>query len=1097
MTEKLRDQVLAAFKLTPKQQEAALERGRDVAVTAGAGSGKTSTLVARYATLLADGIDMRRIVAITFSEKAAREMRSRIRKTLGELVLQTASDQERQFWQELNSKMDSARISTIHSLCAEILRAYPAEAVVDPKFEVVEESLATALRVQVVQDTLASLVGKRNFEPLFRIFSIKDLTNLLAYLLNHRLEAFEALASTLDTRQVICRELNAMLHTPEIADPITELRSLHGSALAVDAGDALSAQIEELLDLWNDAENRLASEDSLACARQLFIARREKMGLRAGNKGSAAKEALKGLQVAYDELLNPICGGKTANDEPPSAEGEAQFAQALALIKPAFELLTTAYRNGLNQLGGLDFDDLESGAAQLLKRPEIRALWQGQLDAVLVDEFQDTNQRQRDIVEALAGSSGSLFVVGDAKQSIYRFRRADVTVFRAIRHSIKFKGGLPIDLNETFRAHAALLASMNDVLRVVMGEKEDTSRPYYEPFAALVANHTEPREGFKAPHLEFVLGAGEEAESARQAMAKALATRLLELQKQKQIKSWDDVALLFRATTGFPYYESAFEEANIPFVTVAGRGFYDRAEIRDLLNLLRALADPTDDLAMAGLLRSPAFGLTDAALYQLRWQGDTTNHYWAALHADLSTLSDSDRQRAIRLVAILENLIPQVDRIPVAELLKKLVDATDYRSILAIEDNSGGGGRLWRNLDKLIEDAQTSGKINVRDFLDYLTVINDAGAREGEAPAEALGAVRLMTIHKSKGLQFPIVVLADASRRPGGGRDSAFLLQELGLSFKLDPEPMLYRLAKVLDRRQSDAEEHRVLYVALTRAQEKLIISGHVTASSVKGWSSSAWLKELCDAANVDVNGVINQAGGEVIAHTMQGHEVRACALPAESTGLKAESFGDKKLPTGPDLQPIYAPLSVKVASVSEEDSLQARNWRVTGQLALIPSGAVGTMVHKAIELWLFPCDLSLIPLLETTALDEGLVVKVHRDAAIDQAVELLSRLQAHPIRGEIEAVAEIYHELPYTRMVADHAETGYIDLLYKDNAGWHILDFKTDSIQNAEYRDELVTIYSQQMRRYANVVETMLGQPVQARICFLDDQSKVELVII
>ncbi len=1092
MNDKLRDQVLTAFNLTLRQKEAALARGRDVAVTAGAGSGKTSTLVARYASLLADGIDLRRVIAITFSEKAAREMRSRIRKTLGDLVSGAENAEDRQFWVELNAKMDSARIGTIHSLCAEILRAHPAEAVVDPKFEVVDESLTTALRAQVVEDTLSTMVGLDQFTPLFSTFETRELTNLLAFLLNKRLETREAFNATMDARQVICREMSLLLRSPELTESITELRGMRGTTLVADAGDALAAQIEELLDLWRRAEDALAAGDYLACADLLATARQEKLKLSGGKRGSEAKEILRVLQAQFDELLTAICGGKT-NIVPPTEEGEAQFMQVLALLKPAFELLVKAYRDGLNQLGGLDFDDLESGAANLLKRPEISELWQGQIDAVLVDEFQDTNQRQRDIVEALAGTSGRLFVVGDAKQSIYRFRRADVTVFRAIRQSITAKGGLPIDLNETFRAHAPLLAGMNDLLREVMGEREDPSRPYYEPFAPLVANHEKTREGIKAPHLEVVVGYGEDADSARPSAARALAARLAALKKEGQIKVWDDVTLLFRASTGFPPYENAFEELNIPFVTVAGQGFYDRAEIRDLLNLLRALADPTDDLAMAGLLRSPAFGLTDAALYQLRWKERTARHYWDALQDDLSDLSEVDRERALRVVTILEELLPQVDRIPVAELLKKLVDATHYRSILAIEDNSGGGGRLWRNLDKLIEDALASGKLNARDFLEYLSVINDAGAREGEAPAEAFGAVRLMTIHKSKGLQFPVVVLADASRKPRGARASALLLQDLGLSFTLDPEPMLYRLAKVLDKRQSEAEEHRVLYVALTRAQEKLIINGHVTGDAEKGWKNAAWLEELCIPARVDVNEVIGKAGEEVIAQTVNGHEVRAWALPTESEVEKEKAVEEKKPDVELDVTPIFAPLLVTPSQeITAEEMPQARDWRVTGKLTLIPPNVVGKMVHKAIELWLFPGDPRLLPLLETAALEVGLADKVHRETAINETIELLGRLAIHPLRKEIDSAQERYHELPYTRQVGDHAETGYIDLVYRIGESWHIVDFKTDYSDSSEKKENLVLRYSLQLKRYQQVVEELLDVNADVQICFLDNEGKI-----
>jgi ATP-dependent exoDNAse (exonuclease V) beta subunit len=1096
MDEKLRDQVLAAFNLTPRQKEAALARERDVVVTAGAGSGKTSTLVARYASLLAEGVDLHRVVAITFSEKAAREMRSRIRRTLGELVSSAQTDDERQFWVGLNAKMDSARISTIHSLCAEVLRAHPAEAVVDPKFEVVDESLTAALRAQVVEDTLATLVGLPEFAPLFGIFDTRSLSALLGYILSKRLEAREALASSIDSQQVICRELRALLQTPEITVPLAELCSMRGQTLMADAGNILGQQIEELLEMWSSAEDALTAGDYLACIGHLFTARRERMGLRAGARGSEAKAALGLLRMQYDELLNAVCGGAKAGDEPPSAESEELFKQALALIKPAFVLMEKAYRDGLTQLGGLDFDDLESGAARLLTRPELRELWQAQIDAVLVDEFQDTNQRQRVIVEALAGDAGRLFVVGDAKQSIYRFRRADVTVFRAIRQSIAYKGGLPVDLNETFRSHAPLLAGMNDLLREVMGDREIPSRPYFEPFAPLVATREAPREGVKPPHIEFVLGYGEGADDGRASAARGLAERLQQLKTEGQIKDWDEVTLLFRASTGFPPYENAFEEAGIPFVTVAGQGFYDRPEIRDVLNILRALADPTDDLAMAGLLRSPAFGLTDAALYQLRWQGRNARHYREALQDDLSSLSDADQERARRSVAILEQLYPLVDRVPVAALLKCLVDATDYRSILAIEETGGGGGRLWRNLDKLIEDARASGKVRVRDFLEYLSVINDAGAREGEAPAEALGAVRLMTIHKSKGLQFPVVVLADASRGSRGSRDLAFLQPELGLSFKLDPEPVLFRLAKVLEKRQGEAEEHRVLYVALTRAQEKLIINGHVTGEENRGWKPFAWLEELHVPAGLDINTVIGQAGREVLTQTLSGQPVRAWASLPVSALEKEKSSGVQPHLPEPDLRPIFAPLPLPpVEEITAEEAPKVREWRVTGKLTFIPPNVVGTMVHKAIELWLFPGDPRLLALLETAALDAGLADKAHRESAAKEAVELLSRLAAHPLLAEIDSAHERYHELPYTRLAGDHAETGYIDLVYRTGDFWHILDFKTDYIENPERRDELIEEYKPQLIRYQQVVEGLLGVNAGARICFLDDHECISLI--
>ncbi|MGC4098975.1 MAG: 3'-5' exonuclease [Nitrospira sp.] len=697
---------------------------------------------------------------------------------------------------------------------------------------------------------------------------------------------------------------------------------------------------------------------------------------------------------------------------------------------------------------------------------------------------------------ALSGYPGRLFVVGDARQSIYRFRRADVTVFRSIQQNIQRSGGLVVNLDKTYRAHEPLLHATGDVLGTVMGTEDDPFQPYYVPFSPLDAHRKDVPKHINHPHIELIFGAGDDTGNARPVMAKALAKRLLELKAEEQIGSWEEVALLFRAASGFSCYENAFEEAGIPFVTVAGRGFYDRPEIRDVLNLLRCLADPADDLAMAGLLRSPAFGLTDAALYQLRKQGDRVVPYWLALQGDITILDMADQERAQRTAKILNQLLPQVDRVPVAELLKQLVDATDYRAILAAEGESSSGGRLWRNLDKLLADAQASGQVNVRDFLDYLTTLSDAGAREGEAPADAQGVVRLMTIHKSKGLEFPVVILADAGKEAYVGGDQAYLLPEIGLTVKLDPSPMLHRLAKWQDGLQSEAESLRILYVALTRAKDKLIISGHTTPTSKGEWKSPEWIGAIADTIQISLTELVNQAGTSVLTQTSSGHPIRAIAIVADDEDrnieFKAGSIPSETSETLPLYQPVIEPLPI-IESYDEPE--EKHLWRATGAGAHVPPGVIGKMVHKAIELWLFADNSRLIPFLETAVLSAGLASPEQRVEAIQRTMELLQRLREHPIWDEIDACPERYHEVPYSHMVGEHAETGYIDLLYLASDGWQVLDFKTDSIHNAIVREELIGQYSRQMHRYFSAVEMLLGQSVQVRICFLDDNSRVGII--
>ncbi|MGD0006455.1 MAG: UvrD-helicase domain-containing protein, partial [Anaerolineaceae bacterium] len=820
-------QLLDLFELNGKQREAVIERSRNLAVTAGAGSGKTSTLVTRYLSLLAEGLQPRQVVAITFTEKASREMRSRTRAWLHQLIQHAETPEKQQYWASLDAQMDSARIGTIHSLCAEILRNHPAEACLDPQFVVVDENQAAAYRAASVENGLVWAVQQPDMEPLFRSFSLGPLNRLLAFLLEKRLEVTPGGFDPANLTGLVNQALGHFLKDDTVISVRMELNLTKSKqTLDSEAGEPMAAQVIELLALLDSAEASLAQNEPVSAAQALFKARRAYMRLNAG-KVSHTKEAVKTLRDCYDQQLQAWLGGADAKDPPPDPTVEQAVIDVAPLIWQIYQQVLSFYRAQLNELSNLDFDDLEAGTVSLLQNPSIRNRWQQEVAAVLVDEFQDTNVRQREIIQKLCGDTpGRLFVVGDARQSIYRFRGADVTGFTGLQ------GGLTLDLNRTYRAHPALLNSMGALLQPIMADTPVPEPLFHIPYSRLIPDRTDCRPGIRPPFVEFILAAAEDAETARPVAAHALAQRLSELNQSGEIKSWDEVALLFRASATFPLYEQALEDFGIPFVTVAGSGFYDRPEVRDLLNMLRALSDPWDDQALAGLLRSPAFGVSDVGLYLLRCPAPDgkTRSLYEALRGDLSSSLPSDRDHCLRALAILTELEPLVDRLPVSELLQLLVNRTDYRATLASCANLPGSSRLWRNVDKLISDAQLSGQVRIRAFLEYVNTMRDVGAREAEAASEAEGSVRLMTIHKSKGLEFSFVVLADAARRPNSGREIAF---QLGQAWTIAPDklentPLGFRLAKWKDSLQSKAEEQRLLYVALTRAQEKLIISGHL-----------------------------------------------------------------------------------------------------------------------------------------------------------------------------------------------------------------------------------------------------------------------------
>ena len=746
-----------------------------------------------------------------------------------------------------------------------ILRAHPAEAGIDPDFQVLDENTSAAFRAQAVETALAWTANDADASVLFSLLKENALREMLAALFAKRLDAqaaFDAAADPSATwRAALARAVSQYTEHSTVVAAVALLQDLQENGQLVNvAGNKLAPQVVALIERWTDIQT---ANDWDAKLRALFALRRECLSGSAGSKG-AAKDAVQVLREQYDQTLDPWLGGKAADDTPPCWTLDERAADALPQLRHAFDAALRDYDTLKADRRALDFDDLEAQTVMLLENnPDVRGRWQSETRAVLVDEFQDTNDHQRRIVYALGGFGSPqpaariphLFIVGDGKQSIYRFRGGDVTVLRRVQSDIAANGGAAFDLDLTYRAHDPLVKQLNTLLEPILGAVDDPARPYAIPFSPLRAYRPAPRDGIREPYVEFCLGVGEDAAAGRTVAANALAARLWRLRDEARI-AWGEIALLFRASTHFVAYESAFERAGIPFVTVAGKGLYERPEIRDLLNALAAIADPTDDLALAGVLRSPAFGLSDAALYLLRRDGDASRQraFWSALHGDLSALAPDDAARAVRACEILEQLTRLAGRASVAATLKAFLDATDYQAILS---HASGGERPRRNVAKLLADAHASGLVGLSEFLEYVRTLRDVEAREGEAPVEAGQAVQLMTVHKAKGLEFPVVVIADAAHAPRSTR-SFWLDPDLGPLFAVataTERSVMDRLARRRDDDQADAEERRLLYVAATRAKDKLVVCGHckrktngapapARSPSAAGWDCSARISD-------------------------------------------------------------------------------------------------------------------------------------------------------------------------------------------------------------------------------------------------------------
>ncbi len=1177
--------ILSLFDLKGAQLDAATRLDTDLAVTAGAGSGKTRALVARYLNFVEQGVPLRSLIAITFTEKAAREMRSRIRREIERWLaipspnpspiasfdkLRMRDEGGVGVWQQAFTDLDSARIGTIHSLCADLLRLHPVEAGVDPRFAVLEEGLAATLKARAVETALTWAASDPDPARLFAAFKESELQRILKLLIEKRLDAASLFHN--DPLANWERELKRWFDETVSASDWVEALALLAEYHSLKE-DKLESARRNVLTQWSVLQTALAASDwdaALAALRELRAATST-----AGQKTNwdaatldAVRGAMRTINGYYDENIKPIL-----KDNPRWAL-DGQTAAFLPVLRRLLDRALSDYT--AFKANRLDFDDLEGLTVRLLNsplpfvslangRPPDGGRWVGGeglgARALLVDEFQDTNDRQRQIVYALAGftadsplpmgeglgvradspplsgvlrqrrpvgseveratgdpltgAGGSgpvlsevegvgvrpnLFIVGDSQQSIYRFRGADVTVFRSIQRDIAQHGGQTLELDLTFRAHQPLLDLTNRLLAPLMSQADDPARPYRVPFAPLTAHRSQPREGVREPFVEYHIGLGDDADTGRRAAAAALASRLHELHEQEGFE-WSDMALLFRASTAFPVYEDALEAARIPFVTVAGKGFYDRPEIRDLLNALTALADPADDLALAGLLRSPAFALTDADLYHLRFpNGDDIPR---PIYQSLITNNSFSH-----IAQTFSRLHSLSGRLPVAELLKCFLDLTHYRALLK---SAGSSSRLTRNADKLLADAHRSRLVAVGDFLEYVQTLRDVGAREGEAPADPStgsggGAAQLMTVHKAKGLEFPLIVIADAAYSHAGGSDAVQLDPDLGLLLKLtadEARPVAWQLGAQAEADRAEAEDLRLLYVAATRAKEKIIVSGHAKIRTAKNDPGrlllSGWLKHLGGVIGLDAVRVDSSESHLALSLSTEWNDLVTATLHPLPQSVEQAAIllrpPEATARPGPLVTITFSPASAAPFS-EEEQQLEAdppRLWRIVAPSPTPPARVVGQLVHEALRRWLFPDAPNFESRLWPAALASGLTDETLIRAALREARRLLERFRAHPLFAEMDAASERYHEIPYVF----GNDAGIIDVLYRSASGWTIADFKTDEARDETQARQILRekAYDAQLRRYAQAVAAQLGERPRTSLIMLNVRGEVCII--
>lgn len=796
------------MKLTPGQEKAVVTEGRDIAILAGAGSGKTRVLVERTAHLALrdeNPLPLSSFLAITFTEKAAREMKQRLAARFAE------SDRP-----EARAEVEWAWVATIHGFCSRLLRENAVEAGVDPAFRVLDAAQSSTLLREVLADVAEarSASHPEEHEAVLRLGVSEP------RLVDELLDFLE----TLRTAGVAPRE--APVPPPEPAALREEIA-------------AIVAAVEGLAPLLAaaPAKSREKAETALAALPPLrdlagaddppFAAVREALEAFAGAVNLSLSKDLK-------EVLKPV-----KQELVPAAIRTAAEAFARPSLLALRELLAAVdeeYTARKDELGVLDFSDLERRTLALLESSEeVRETIRSRFAQILVDEYQDVNPVQARIVGRIRGE-GNHFAVGDVKQSIYGFRGAEPSIFAARAEEAGEEGR--IVLPENFRSTPGLVEFANHCFsRLFAG---DRLVAWTDMVAA--ADYELP----EAPEVEVLLTGGENAREAREAEATAIARRIRRLvdgeelplgragERRGRPARFGDVAVLFRALTDVKTYERAFEELDVPFYVVKGRGFFQAREMIDLIRLLRTVANPRDEVSLAAALRSPFGGMTDDGLLALA----AARRGGGGCLADLleskdgpEGLGDRDREAWGRFAALHGRLRRRAARGTLRSVVETALEESGYGTAVWLQR---GGRRRAANLRKALPLADSfEGLFDLPAFLAALEDFRAREVRETEAPTggEQEDVVRILTIHAAKGLEFPVVFLPDLGRKPvvqapplllGAERIAARIAEEPGAS---PCDTAGWYAEKEARASREAAERLRLLYVAVTRAEERLVLS--------------------------------------------------------------------------------------------------------------------------------------------------------------------------------------------------------------------------------------------------------------------------------
>ena len=1079
---------------------------------AGAGTGKTSVLVGRVIEAVKSGrAELREIVAITFTEKAAGELRDRVRRQLyRSLNGADAAGTER--LRAAIQQVDAAHIETIHAFASSLLRERPLEAGLDPGFEVMD---AVSEQLAFDEEWQNWIWGEEQGAARPRIERCLRLGLRLDHL---RRLAFEIS----EFRDLEARETAAPVPIAVETLPKRLQRAVEIRAQAHRVSDALGKRAERLVESLEELQDVPPEvlEGDLAG-----------LNIRAPALGRGTGEDRIRLLEEWKEL-----------EEEHAAYAAAVRAQALAeFIDVAVDFVTAAATRR-KRGGRLSFQDLLLYARDLLQQePGVRRYFRDRCHVLLVDEFQDTDPLQAEIVMLLAARNepadwravefepGRIFLVGDPKQSIYRFRRADIDTYAEIDEAIRMAdaaepGSARIDVLQTnFRSRPDLVTWQNDVFGTVIQPDPDfrNAQPDYHP---LIAHRDDGGPCVIA--LRPNTGAGwRSVGDARKDEASALARLISSMvisddgvvtvrdgaeTDERRKPRYRDVCLLVRNRTSIELYTEALDRAGIPYHLDSGRGFFQQQEIRDAAAILTALDDPSDEVAVVAALKSAPFSASDVDLLQLA-------------NAQRDAGGRGGRRAGFQLrPGILPDGYDGPLRAPIEQLLQlagrkaplSLPAYVDHvlreTHMLEIQLARGSTARA-ANLQIIVQraaDFAANEVDSLRPFVRWLSTQSRSDLAEAESPVTEVedDVVRILTIHQAKGLEFPVVILAKMAAAENRDRQIAVVNRDAGrIDFQVGPrdqrfETPGYAAAQARQSVYERAEERRLLYVAATRARDWLVLPVFFTdrtlgyhadlAEALPGWldpsldvrAQGSLTMHVEELAAVSVQPVV-AATPDVDVLWAGWQERHAAALTAGSAGprfvVPSEVGHDRpkqpretEPPTRSDdieEREAVAANGSAIATMGPADSLA---WSAaTGQDAR----RRGIVLHDALFLADFDDPQGSAWRARRLMEERGLA------AEADQVVRDLERTLASDLLARARAAKRVERELPLVSVGPDRVSEGYVDLAFEEGEGWVLVDYKSDQDPSAE----TIAGYAQQVRTYASMLRETGAAVAEAYLLF------------